>query len=408
MERWLAVLVKLAWRNLWRNKRRTLIILSAISVGVWAMIFMTALMRGMVDQMIRNATESFIGHVQIHNADYINDPSIANSMAPPSADLIKYLDQAQAWTTRVRVPAVVSSERETRGVTLLGVAPQREAQLSFVAHDITSGRFLTTDDDNGVVIGEKLARKLDTELGKRVVIMSQDPENNIADRGVRVVGIYKAPLTSIEERFVIMGIATAQSFLKMGNRISEIEIDGDDYRNVEPLYQQIKQHVDSHLEVLTWQQLDEYLGSMLGMMDGFVLVWILVIFIALSFGLVNTLFMAVFERVREVGLILALGMRPAHILLQILFEALFLIILGLVIGTALSWLAIKPLEDGFDVSVVAQGMDFMGVGSVMYPALYLDDILLANVVVIVLGILASILPAWKAAQYKPVEAMTKT
>jgi ABC-type lipoprotein release transport system permease subunit len=147
---------------------------------------------------------------------------------------------------------------------------------------------------------------------------------------------------------------------------------------------------------------------MMGVMDGFVLVWIIVIFLALSFGLVNTLMMAVFERVREIGLIQALGMRPTAILYQVLMESLLLLLLGLLIGNLLAIASILPLKEGIDISVVAQGMEMMGAGSVLYPALTLHDLVLANSVVIVLGLLTSLLPAWRASQYKPAEAIAKT
>ncbi len=122
------IILRLAWRNLWRNHRRTLIMLAAIVVGAWAMIFMTALMRGMVDDMVRDGIRALPGHVQIHHPAYRDDPTISNSMMPPNDRLVSALDSEQvvAWTTRVRVPAVVSSERDTRGVTLVGIDPDRE------------------------------------------------------------------------------------------------------------------------------------------------------------------------------------------------------------------------------------------------------------------------------------------
>ncbi len=140
-------------------------------------------------------------------------------------------------------------------------------------------------------------------------------------------------------------------------------------------------------------------------MDGFVLVWMVVIFLALSFGLVNTLMMAIFERVREIGLMRALGMRPSAIVYEILVESLMLLALGLLVGNVLAISTIIPLKSGIDVSVVAEGMEMMGASSVLYPVLQWSDVLLANVVVIVLGILTSLLPAWRASQYRPVEAL---
>jgi ABC-type antimicrobial peptide transport system permease subunit len=143
------------------------------------------------------------------------------------------------------------------------------------------------------------------------------------------------------------------------------------------------------------------------MMDGFVLVWIVVVFLALAFGLVNTLVMAVFERVREIGLMLALGMTPRNILAQIVVESTLLLALGLAVGDVLAWATIEPLKGGIDLSIVGEGMELWGASAVLYPALPWEDVVLANVVVLLLGFLASLSPAWRASRYEPVEAITK-
>jgi ABC-type lipoprotein release transport system permease subunit len=406
----IGAMTRLAWRNLWRNHRRTVIMLLAISVGVWAMIFMTALMRGMVDEMVKDGIDSLPGHVQIHATAYRDDPSIDNSMQAPSGRLLGALNDPAvvAWTSRVRVPAMISSEYDNRGVTLLGVDPGKEIELGFDHGSITEGRFLDGPDDRGLVVGRRLLERLETETGKRVVVMSQDPENNVADRGFRVVGVYKAKLEGQEDIFVYAGREIVQAMLAMGGDVSEIAARGIDYRDVQGLHRVLKSAAPSELEVLPWDKLDSYLGSMLKVMDGFILVWVIVIFLALSFGLVNTLMMAVFERVREIGLMQALGMKPSAILFQILMESLFLLALGLLIGNLLAFATIIPLEGGIDISVVAKGFEMMGASSVLYPALKLNDVLLANAVVIVLGLLTSLLPAWRASQYRPVEAIAKT
>ena len=405
----LKIVLRLAWRNLWRNYRRTLIMLAAIVVGVWAMIFMTALMRGMVDEMVKDGISAIPGHIQIHNPAFRDDPTIANVIEPPSGELLEvlYRPEVVAWATRVRVPAVISSERDTRGVTLVGIEPDRERGISFVADDVTEGRYLESRDDQGLVVGRKLVEKLETGLGKRVVIMSQNQENEIADRGFRIVGIFDSKLDQYEEQFVFAGEGTIQELLGVGDAISEVAILGTDYRHVEGLRQMVADAAGPDVEVLPWNKLDPYLGSMLAVMDGFVVVWIVVVFLALSFGLVNTLVMAVFERVREIGLMLALGMTPRNILSQILAESILLLVIGLAIGNLAAWATIEPLKGGIDVSIVGEGMEYWGSASILYPALYLKDVVLANIIVIVLGFFASLSPAWRASRYDPVRAITK-
>ena len=403
------VLLQLAWRNLWRNHRRTVIMLGAIGVGVWAMIFMTALTRGMVDQMITDSIGVLPGHVQMHDPAYLDDPSISNRIAYTDAELREKFDGAgfNGWAGRVRVPAIITSERDSRGVTLLGIDPTAEKPLSFFDYAEVEGRFLDDAGDSGIVIGRKLAEKLETELGKRIVIMTQDPDNEIADRGFRIVGLYTAGTSAVEETYVYIGKSTAQALLGIGDVSTEAAFLGTDYRDVEPVFEAVAERVDERVSVQRWYEIDTYLGTMLSVMDGFVLVWVVVIFLALSFGLVNTLVMAVFERVREIGLMLALGMKPGSILGQILIESMLLLALGLAAGNLLAWATIMPLRDGIDVSIVGEGMEMWGASSMLYPKLYLNDMVLASGVVLLLGFLASLSPAWRASRYEPVEAITK-
>ncbi len=410
--RMLPVLTRLAWRYLWRNHRRTIIMLSAIAIGVWAMIFMTALSRGMVDQVIEDGVSALPGHVQVHNSLFLDDPSVANRILVGDSVLAKTFKSQdfEAWASRVKVPAVIASEYESRGVTLLGIDPAAERRFGYLSYEDVDGRFLESADDNGMVIGRKLADKLETGVGKRVVLMSQDPDNEIADRGFRVVGVFTADVPAFEEGNVFIGKKAAQKMLRIGDTTTEIVFLGENYRDVSSTYERVVEGVnsiDATLDVRRWNEVATYLGSMLKVMDGFVLIWMVVIFLALSFGLVNTLVMAVFERVREIGLMLALGMKPSSILGQIIIESMLLLSVGLLIGDVLAWATIQPLRGGIDISVVAEGMEMMGAASVLYPRLYVSDMILANVIVLFLGFLASLSPAWRASRYEPVEAITK-
>jgi ABC-type lipoprotein release transport system permease subunit len=237
--------------------------------------------------------------------------------------------------------------------------------------------------------------------------MSQDPDNEIADRGYRVVGLFEAHLEQYEELFVFAGKSTLQKMLGIEDQVSEVAVLAADYRDLEEVTAQVAALAGDGVEVLPWQELNSYLGGMLKVMDGFVLVWMIVVFLALSFGLVNTLVMAVFERIREIGLMLALGMRPSSILGQIIVESALLLVIGLVLGNALAWASVVPLKDGIDISAVAQGMEMFGASSILYPEQTLQDTITANVVVLVLGFFASLSPAWRASRYEPIEAITK-
>ena len=167
---------RLAWRNIWRNPRRTAVILTAVIIGIWSMVFLGALMRGMADQMVRNGIATLTGHVQIHQKDFRADPVIEHRIADPApvaSALAESLPPGADWTPRVRLDAVVSNARHSAGATLVGIDPRREARVSFIGGAVKEGRYLEPGDRNGIVVGKALIDKFETKLGRKLVLMSQ-------------------------------------------------------------------------------------------------------------------------------------------------------------------------------------------------------------------------------------------
>ncbi len=405
--------LQMAWRNIWRNPRRTIVIMTAVIIGVWAMIFLGALMRGISDQMVRNGIMTLTGHVQVHHAGFRKDPVIENSIDKPEvveAALSKILPRDARWTTRVRVDAIASNARHSGGVTLVGIDPEQEAGISFIRQAITEGTYLKAGDKYGIIVGEALADKFDTKLGRKLVLMSQDTNGDIASRAFRITGIFKAEMETTEKQFVFVTITAARKMLKLGNQISEVSILLADYKNADRVADDLRGVLPSvSYDVQTWQELLPFVTAVLKMYDWFIYLWFLVIFIAMGFGIVNTILMAVFERIREFGLLKALGMKPWWIVKEILTESFFLLILGMVAGNALGFLSVFALADtGIDLSALSEGMEFAGMSRVIYPVIAIKDIVAANLVVLILGLLVSAYPAIKAARFTPVKAMAHT
>jgi ABC-type lipoprotein release transport system permease subunit len=403
------LVVTLAWRNLWRHTRRTLMILFAFALGVWSMVVIAAISRGSMEQQLDKSILNLTGHVQLHAPGFRDDPVIEHRLAPPDDALRAALaaPEVSAWANRVRVPAVIASERESAGVTLVGIEPARERGLSFIPDSITAGRYLEAPDDPGLLLGRKLAERLETGLGRRVVLMSQDLNNEVGDRGFRVVGIFDTQPQQMEEAYVFIGRATAQQMLRMGDAISEVAVMTADRDRLEPLLARLRAAAPQ-LDIEPWTVVEPLLVLTQKITDVILLIWYAIVFAAMSFGLINTLLMAVFERTREFGLFQALGMRPAHILGQVLVESLILLVLALAFGNLSAWATIAALADGIDLSAVAEGMEMVGVAPVIYPAWSPADLLAANLLVFVLGLAASLYPAWRAARYAPIEAITRT
>jgi len=301
---------------------------------------------------------------------------------------------------------VIASERESAGVTLVGIDPARERGLSFIPGAITAGRYLESVDDPGLLLGRKLAEQLETALGRRVVLMSQNAGNQVGERGFRVVGIFDADPQAMETGYVFIGRTAAQQMLKIDSAVSEIAIMTPDRDRLVPVLASLRAAAPG-LDVVPWTELQPLLVLTEKVNNVILLIWFTVVFAAMSFGLINTLLMAVFERTREFGLFQALGMPPRYILGQVLTESLILLAFGLLLGNMLGWLNVYWLKDGIDLSAFAQGLELVGVSPVIYPALSAADVLTANLLVTVLGIAASLYPAWRAARHVPVEAITR-
>ena len=249
------MIIQLAWRNLWRNKERSALMISAIGIAVCAMLFLVAMTRGFMLSLYESGIESLPGHIQIHHPSYLDDPVIDHSFDPEVevlADLLR-APAIERWSARIKVPAVVSSEYESRGITLLGIDADKEPQ-----HPRHGYKLIEGDDaalragGDGIVLGQALADKLETRLGKRVVLMTQSANGGLAERGIRVTGIYHSALTATEEAEVYVSLQTAQTLLDLDSEVSEIALFVSDTSALEATQTNLKTELEPNLEVLRW------------------------------------------------------------------------------------------------------------------------------------------------------------
>ena len=404
--------LQLGWRNIWRNPRRTAVIMLAVVIGVWSMIFLGALMRGMIEDMIENGIATLPGHIQVHHKGYREDPVIDNSIEDPRkvwSAFREVLPSTAQWTSRVRVNAIASNARHSDGVTLVGINPETEAKVSFIGTGVVQGRYLKPVDTDGIVVGRALVEKFETKTGRKLVLMSQDTSGEMASRSFRIVGVFRAEMEATEKQFVFVSMSTAQRMLKLQEGISEVSISLKDQGEMNRVTNALKEALPSTYEVHSWQELLPLLSAYLRLFDGFMWLWYLVVFIAMGFGIVNTMLMAVFERIREFGLFKALGMRPWWIVKEVLAESFFLMVIGITIGDIIGLLSVLALSShGINLSALAAGAEFFGMTRVLHPVISGKDLVMANAVVFVLGLLVSCYPALKAARFTPVEALAQT
>lgn len=401
---------QLAWRNIWRNSRRTIVIITAVAIGVWSMVFLSAFSRGMLNSMLENGKSVLVGDIQIHHKNYREDPSIDKSMEQP--DVIRVLlenslPQDALWAERIKVSVFVSNARHSSGVTLVGIDPKQEERISFVGRSIIQGTFLEESDKRGVLVGKALLDKFDTKIGKKLILMTRDKNGKVVSKAFRIRGIYKAEMESTEKSYLFITMSGARNLLNMQTGISEISIVLPDEEMVDAFGEMLQEKLDTRLySVETWKDLLPMLEAYLGMFNSFMYIWYVVVFIAMGFGIVNTSLMAVFERVREFGLLRALGMKPWWVIRSVLTESIFILMVGILTGNALGMISVFLMkENGLNLAMFGKGAEFFGMSRIIYPVLTLNDVMSVNYVIFFLGVFVSFYPAIRAAQITPVEAM---
>ena len=403
------MLIQLAWRSLWRVPKRTAIIFTAICVGVWAMVVVGAIMNGMLAQMVDRDVRLLTGHLQIHRAGYFDDPVIDQSMSLPGewASTMQQLSGA-SWAPRVRVPALAATARNAAEVTLVGVDPDLEPSISTFSQALSHGRYLIDAGEHSVVIGERLARRLDVRIGETVVLNSEDAHNGIAARGFQVVGLFKTERKDLEEGVVFVPLAVAQSVLQIGTRLSEVAVVLADPSSVHRVASQLGATLGPSYEVLSWEEAQPLLKAQLTLYQSFTAVWNLAIAIGIAVGIANTMLMAIHDRFREFGIVKAIGMKPRLIVGQVMVESTCLLVMGMAVGTILSSLTITWLaKTGIDLAPLAEGAAEWGMPRVVFPALTVEGLVAANVGVAILGALVSLYPAWKGSRILPVTALAQ-
>lgn len=409
------MMVQIGWRNLWRNPRRTFIILTAIVVGIMAMILMSAFGRGMMEGMVNNSINNLVGHIKIQNTEYRMDPAIDHRIDKVSGTLKRIEDllpdEAEV-AIRLMLDGVLSTSREHAGVMIVGIEPTRETNISFIGRPAYSGQLLKPDDSHGLMIGQALLERLGLDIGKKVVLMSQSQSGENSSRAFRIVGTYRTELQETEKRYVFINLDVFQKMIGIYDAATEISLNlrlRNTYQTgeIDQLVNTINGRLDSEpIQAVGWRQLLPAISAYMEMFDVYMLIWFVVVFVAMGFGLANTVLMAVYERMREFGLQRALGLRSTGVVKMVMVEVSLLLLIGILAADGASLFLVNIIfQSGIDLGQFGAGIEMWGISRVIYPVLSVKDIVMANGVVIVLGLLVGLYPALHAARFTPVETM---
>jgi len=401
------MLLALAWKNIWRNKKRSLTILTAIALGLWAGLFSVSISIGVWDATINTSIDRNLGHIQIHTREFKDERLISNFITNGNliVNEIRKDSRVRDVSGRVLIEGMASSTTSSAGTNIIGINPEQEREVTTISTYIKEGSFFESKKRNPIVVGEKLADKLGLKLGSKVVLTFQNVDTTLTYAALRIVGIFKTESSMFDQSNLFVKKSDIYSIMESRPIISEIAIRLNSSNDLDSVYSKIKLSYPT-LQVETWKELAPELEFTYQMLILELEIFLGIILAALLFGITNTMLMSVMDRVREFGVIMAVGMKRIRVFVLIIFETFILSIFGGLIGIALGALTIWYLSNrGIDLSIFAEGLSAWGMPTQMYPVLPMSFYFLLVVMIIATAIIAAIYPSIKTIKLHPAEAI---
>lgn len=403
------MIVATAWRNLWRNVRRTVILLSGVSVGLFGVLFYIGFVNAYFEQMKENAVATLTGHVKVNAPGYQENPSPSKNI-PADEDLLAELRKdplIQGAASRVIGVAMAANPERTEQVTLVGVMADQEASISAVPGGVTQGRWLRDGEDRALVVGEAFLKRYKTKLDRRVVLMAYNSQGDIASEAFKIVGAFKTDTEMFDEQHVYTSLSEAQKFFALGDRVTEHTIVGVNINDAPVVREKVAAKFDPKTyQVQAWTELVPLLTDMMELTKSTLWIFYGVFYLAMGFGIANTFLMVVHERTRELGVMLALGVSKGLIMGMMMIEAVLVAIAGAIVGGGISIAVVAYFAKvGLDFSFAAEGMEMWGGAGIMYPYLTADNLALVMSLTVAIAVVMSLYPAWLASRVHPVEAI---
>ena len=397
---------RMAWRNVWRNKRRSVVTVSAMSLALLVMILYTSLVDGYIKQMERNLLDLELGEVQIFAEDYRDSPSIYKRIKDTQKLIERLKAQGLKATARLLASGLAAGGDSSAGVSFIGVDVKQDRAVSLIYKNVMDGKWLDPAEPGGVVIGRRLAKNLNVKPGDDLVVLSQGADGSMANELYKVRGILRGITDSVDRTGVFMTADAFRELMVVSEGTHQIIIRKPDEMPLNDALLKVREIAPGQ-DVKTWRQIVPTLASMMDSVQSVMFVMFMIVYFAIAIVILNAMLMAVFERIREFGIMKALGVGPGAVLRLILAEAAIQTVLAVFIGCALSIPGLWYLTE--------VGINLMSLGGITIHGLAWDPIWRASVsaqsytgpviTLVVIVMLAVLYPAVKAAMIVPVRAI---
>jgi ABC-type lipoprotein release transport system permease subunit len=407
----MSVELKMAWRNIWRNPRRTLLTIAAIAFAGMILVFMLSFQLGCYETMINTSVKISTGHLQVMAKGYLEDKKMRLVIKDPEHvdRILKNIGGIDAYTFRANAFSLVSSDKRTHGVVVTGIDPIREASVSSIKSLIRKGRYLNAADTYAVLIGEHLSRNLKVDIKDELTVLGQGRDGSIAASVLTIEGIFDSGIDEFDRNVIMMGLNGFQEVFSMGKSVHEAIITTNSLMDVARVQQQIQNNFreDEELYVPDWMEIMPGLlqGIQMDLMSGIIMYIILIIVVA--FSIFNTFLMAIFERTREFGVMMAIGTTPSRITKLVMYESICMTLIGILLGIVIgSLITLYFQKYGISIAGTEEIFKQYGIPGRLYPRLSLISSSAGPLVVFLITFVSSVFPALKIRKLKPIEAMT--
>lgn len=405
---------KMAWRNIWRNPRRTVLTICAITFASILLVFMLSFQFGSYETMINTSVKISTGHLQIQAEKYQEKKSIRYVIPDPQkvAGIVNTIPEVAAYTFRGQAFALISSKNRSYGVVVTGIDPPGEANVSRIKKLVREGNFLSATDVNQAVVGKLLAKNLRVKIGDELTLLGQGRDGSIAATVLQVKGIFSSGIDEFDRSAIQIPLSTFQDIFTMAEAVHEIVVIGralSDVSGIKTQLQEALQALNSRkpLKTLDWQEIMPGLRQAIEMdlVSGLIFYGLLIIVVA--FSILNTFLMAIFERTKEFGVMMAIGTSPRRLTKVLLIESMTMTMIGIIAGIVLGIALTYYFQlNGIDFSGGSELLSQFGITGRMYPKLSILSVSIGPFMVLFFTFFAALYPALKIRRLRPVEAMT--
>ena len=402
----LITLIKIGWRNIWRNKKRSLVVILSIILGLYGGLIISSLMITLNSQRMNTAINTYLADIQIHNKEFSKEYSLSDTISNIHylEEKLKNDNRVKSYSKRTVINGMLSNSTGSYGVNVLGIDPEFEIKVTNVYTKIIEGDYFESKRENTMVVGKKLADKLDLRLRSKVVITFQDVNGYITSLLFRIEGIFKSGNSMFDDYNVFVKNNSIFSNLPDLNGYHEIPILTINDDVTESLKLDL-QKINNTLDVKFWGDIAVELAYANKMMSSFLYIFMLIVLSGLSFGIINTMLMAILERKKEIGMLMSIGMSKVYIFLMICLETVFLSLVAIPFSVLITYITIDYFSvSGIDLSIVGSGLENFGIGTILYLKLPSEYYFNLSLLVILISFISSMFPAIRALKINPAEA----